>query len=273
MSTTRSPVKSSPRSPAGMVLSRVAKPSRLQEKVLMTFELTSLFRKRARKCSLNGNQSFLRMQESCLCDAFKLDPNSVPVKREFVFHHLMSAVMGFDYVPCDAPDAPKSVKFEGVTKDAKEAALEIINREPDDGRARMLAATAYFFIPELDLFEKEAELAIKDAPCDPQVLAILGALLGNHGNWPRGVRLVERANELNPRAAEGWYELTMYLNYYLQDHDYERALAMIRESPDFQKGRILRILRLSCNLRQTGRSRHQMHRSKPRRSLAQNTRE
>ena len=65
MSTTRSPVKSSPRSPAGMVLSRVAKPSRLQEGVPMTFKLTSLFRKRARKCSLNGNQNFLRMQESC----------------------------------------------------------------------------------------------------------------------------------------------------------------------------------------------------------------
>jgi adenylate cyclase len=170
-----------------------------------------------------------------LCDAFKLDPKSVPVKREFAFHHLMSAVMAYDYIPCDAPDAPKSVKFEGVMKDTKEAALEIINREPDDGRARMLAATAYFFIPELDLFENEAEHAIKDAPCDPQVLAVLGALIGNHGNWPRGVMLVERANELNPRAAEGWYESTMYLSYYLQDHDYERALAMIRQSPDFQK--------------------------------------
>jgi class 3 adenylate cyclase/TolB-like protein/tetratricopeptide (TPR) repeat protein len=172
-----------------------------------------------------------------LCLAFKDDPNSVPVKRELAFHHLMSVVMGFAYVQCD-PDAPKSVEFEDVAKDAKEAALEIINREPDDGRARMLAATAYFFIPELDLFEKEAEQAIKDAPCDPQVLAILGALLGNHGNWPRGVMLVERANELNPRAAEGWYQSTMYLNYYLQDHDYERALAKIRESPDFQKGTI-----------------------------------
>ena len=117
----------------------------------------------------------------------------------------------------------------------------------------MLAATAYFFIPELDLFENEAEQAIKDAPCDPQVLAILGALIGNHGNWPRGVMLVERANELNPRAAQGWYESTMYLNYYLQDHDYERALEMIRQSPDFQKGTLLRILRLSCNLRQTRR--------------------
>jgi tetratricopeptide (TPR) repeat protein len=171
-----------------------------------------------------------------LCDAFKLDPNSVPVKREFAFHRLMSVVMGFGYVPCDAPDAPKSVEFAKVMQETKEAALEILTHDDDDGRARMLAATADFFIPKLDFFVKEAEDAIKDAPCDPQILAVLGALIGNHGDWPRGVRLVERANELNSQAALGWYQSTMYLNYYLQDHDYERALGMIRENPDFQKG-------------------------------------
>ncbi len=171
-----------------------------------------------------------------LCKALKLDPNNVQVKREVAFHHLMSVVMEFEYTPCDAPEAPKSVEFEDVMKETREAALEMVDRDQNDGRAHMLAATAYFFIGELDHFNEEAEHAITDAPCDAQVLAVLGALIGNQGNWPRGVRLVERAHELNPRGAKGWYESTLYLNYYLRDHDYKSALAMIRQNPDFQEG-------------------------------------
>jgi adenylate cyclase len=157
-----------------------------------------------------------------LHQALKLDPNSGPARREMAWYDLMGAVFSIDAQP---------VSLEKITADA----LDAVKLEPDDGRARMVAASAYFFAKQLKLFDYEATQAIKDAPCDPEILAVLGALLGNSGQWSRAVRLVEKANALNAEAAVGWYQSTVYLNDYLHG-DYESALDMIRQSPDFQNG-------------------------------------
>jgi len=156
-----------------------------------------------------------------LGQALDLNPDSGPARRELAWYDLMGAVFGVDAQPVSLQKIPAN-------------ALEAVQLDPEDGRARMVAAAAYFFTKRLNLFEEEAAQAIKDAPCDPEVLAVLGGLLGNIGQWSRGVWLVQRANTLNSAAAQGWYQSTMYLNYYLHG-DYERALVMIRQSPDFQQ--------------------------------------
>jgi adenylate cyclase len=157
--------------------------------------------------------------EGLLSRAIELDPNNGPARRERAWYALMGSVFGVD----QKPESQQEIAADAVGA---------VKLEPDDGRARMVAASVYFFAQQLKQFEEEANQAIKDAPCDPEVLAVLGALIGNTGQWQRGVELVEKANALNPDAAEGWYHSTIYLNDYMNG-DYESALDMIKQSPDF----------------------------------------
>ena len=103
--------------------------------------------------------------------------------------------------------------------------------DPSDGRAHMVAAAAYYFNNQLDLFEHEARQAMALAPYDAESLATIAYMTATSGDWPRGVALAEKANALNADAAAGWYHATLYLNYYLTG-DYERALELIRQDPN-----------------------------------------
>jgi tetratricopeptide (TPR) repeat protein len=103
--------------------------------------------------------------------------------------------------------------------------------DPSDGRPHMVAAAAYYFNKQLDLFEHEAQQAMALTPYDAESLAIIAYMTATSGDWPRGVALAEKANALNADAAAGWYHATLYLNYYLTG-DYERALELIRQAPD-----------------------------------------
>ena len=85
-------------------------------------------------------------------------------------------------------------------------AAKAVQLDPADARAHMVAATAYFFNKQLDLFEREAEQAIALAPYDGEILAVLGYLIASSGQWERGVALAEKANALNADAAIGWYQ-------------------------------------------------------------------
>jgi tetratricopeptide (TPR) repeat protein len=85
----------------------------------------------------------------------------------------------------------------------------------------------------LDLFEHEAQQAMALAPYDAEILATLGAMIADTGQWQRGVALVKKAHALNAHAAVGWYEGTMYYDYYLKG-EYERALEFRRQHPDQQ---------------------------------------
>ena len=67
----------------------------------------------------------------------------------------------------------------------------------------MVAASAYFYNGQLDLFEQEAQAAMTLDPYDAEILAIFGYMVAISGQWQRGVALAQKANELNPDTAAG----------------------------------------------------------------------
>jgi class 3 adenylate cyclase/TolB-like protein/tetratricopeptide (TPR) repeat protein len=159
---------------------------------------------------------------AALKEAIAKDPSDPKARREWAWFSVLGWVFGVDY-----PPVPQK---EIITQ-----AIKAVQLDPADARAHMVAAFAYFFTKQLDLFEYEAEQALTLAPYDAEIQAMLGALIANMGQWQRGVALVEKANALNSDAAQGWYHSTMYLNDYLNG-DYKSALDLIRQNPDFQSG-------------------------------------
>ena len=73
-------------------------------------------------------------------------------------------------------------------------ATKAVQLDPADARARMVAASAYFFTKQLDLFEHEAEQAMALAPYDAEILATLACMISSAGDHQRGVALAEKAN-------------------------------------------------------------------------------
>ena len=159
---------------------------------------------------------------AALKEAIAKDPSDPKAHREWAWFSVLGWVFGVD----DPPVPPKEITAE---------AIKAVQLDPADARSHTVAAFAYFYTKQLDLFEYEAQQALALAPHDPELQAYLGALIANMGQWQRGVALVEKANALNSDAAQGWYHSTMYLNDYLNG-DYKSALEMIRLSPDFQSG-------------------------------------
>ena len=153
-----------------------------------------------------------------LRQAIALDPLNARARRELAWLAVIGWVFRFDETP---------VPPQEITAQATKA----VQLDPADARARMVAASAYFFNKQLDLFEHEAQQAMELAPYDAEILATLGYMIAISGQWQRGVALVKKANALNADAAIGWYHETMYYDYYLNG-DYERALEIRRQDPD-----------------------------------------
>ena len=153
-----------------------------------------------------------------LRQAIALDPESARARREVAWLAVSGLISGLDKPP---------VPPQEIVAQASQAVL----LDPSDGRAHMVAAAAYYFNKQLDLFEHEAQQAMALAPYDAESLAILAYMTATSGDWPRGVALAEKANALNADAAAGWSHATLYLNYYLTG-DYERALEHIRQDPN-----------------------------------------
>jgi TolB-like protein/class 3 adenylate cyclase/tetratricopeptide (TPR) repeat protein len=150
--------------------------------------------------------------------AVALDPESARARRELAYLAVLGWVFRFD----ETPLPPQEITAQ---------AAKAVQLDPADARAHMVAASAYFFTKQLDLFEREAEQAMALAPYDGEILATVGFLIASSGQWQRGVALAKKANELNADAAIGWYHAAMYYDYYLQG-DYERALEFRRLHPD-----------------------------------------
>ena len=155
-----------------------------------------------------------------LRQAIALDPLNARARRELAYLAVIGWVFRFD----DKPLPPQEITAQ---------AAKAVQLDPADARARMVAASAYFFTKQLDLFEREAQQAIALAPYDGEILATVGHLIASSGQWQRGVALAKKANELNADAAIGWYHAAMYYDYYLQG-DYERALEFRRLHIDQQ---------------------------------------
>ena len=214
-------VESSLRSPAGTVLLRLPKSSRLGEKAPSRSRPTTFFSARTLPAMGLDLENF-GTARAALKEAIAKDPSDPKARREWAWFSVLGWVFGVDY-----PPVPQ--------KEIVAQAIKAVQLDPADARAHKVAAFAYFFTKQLDLFEYEAQQALALAPYDAELQAMLGALIANMGQWQRGVALVERANALNSDAAQGWYHSTMYLNDYFNG-DYKSALDLIGQSPDFQSG-------------------------------------
>ena len=141
------------------------------------------------------NRKTFRSARDMLLQAIALDPVNARARRELAYLAVIGWVFRFD----ETPVPPQEITA---------LATKAVQLDPADARARMVAATAYFFNKQLDLFEREAQQALALAPYDGEILAVLGYLIASSGQWERGVALVQKANALNADAAIGWYQVS-----------------------------------------------------------------
>ena len=130
--------------------------------------------------------------------------------------------MGWVFRLDETPVSPEEITAQ---------ATKAVELDPADARARMVAASAYFFTKQLDLFAREADQALALAPYDAEIIAVLACMISSAGDHERGVALAEKANALNADAATGWYHSTVYTAAYLKG-DYDRALEVARQDQD-----------------------------------------
>lgn len=156
--------------------------------------------------------------EGLLRQAISLDPTNEQARRELAWF----GVMGWIF-QLDDPPVPQD---EIVAQAAKAVQLD-----PQDARARLVAASAYFFTKNLDLFAHEADEAMALAPYDAEIIVSLACMISAAGDHERGVALAEKANALNSDAAMGWYHSTVYTAAYLKG-DYRRALEVAKQDQD-----------------------------------------
>jgi len=153
-----------------------------------------------------------------LLQAVSLDPTYARAHRELAYVAAIGWVFRFDATPLP-------------TEEIVAQAVKAVQLDPADSRAHMVAAFAFFFAHQLDLFEREVEQALNLAPYDGELIATLGFLVAQTGQWDRGVALAEKANALNADAAIGWYHATIYYDRYLKG-DYVTALEFRRLHAD-----------------------------------------
>ena len=166
------------------------------------------------------NRENFRSAKEFLRKAIALDPANARAIREAAWIATIGRAFRLD----ETPTPPEEIIAQ---------ANKAVQLDPSDARARMVAASAYFYNGQLDLFEQEAQAARALDPYDADILATFGYMIAISGQWQRGVTLVTKANALNADAAAGWYHVTMYLDYYLHG-DYKRALELIRQDPGRQ---------------------------------------
>ena len=166
-----------------------------------------------------SHETFARRKNCCAKRSRSIRLNA-RARRELAYLAVIGWVFRFD----EPPVPPQEITAQ---------AAKAVQLDPADARAQMVAASAYFFTKQLDLFEREAQQAMALAPYDAEILATLGCMIADLGQWERGVALAEKANALNADAAIGWYHDTLYYDYYLKG-DYERALEFRRLHPDQQ---------------------------------------
>jgi adenylate cyclase len=158
-----------------------------------------------------------RAMRQLLERAVALDPNYARARQEYAWLTLRGWAQRQD----DAP-AP----FDQLLANA----IRPVQLDPTDAFAHRTAAWGYFFDHQLDLFEREADLAFRLAPYTADIFAQLGMLIAITGQWERGVGLVEKARALNAASAAGFYHTTLFYSFYLKG-DYRKALEAIRQHP------------------------------------------
>jgi adenylate cyclase len=128
------------------------------------------------------HESFSKARQF-LRQAIALDPENARARRETAWLAVVGLISRLD----ETPVPPREIVAQ---------ASKAVQLDPSDGRSHMVAAAAYYFNKQLDLFEHEAQQAIALAPFDAESLATLAYMTATSGDWPRGVALAEKANAL-----------------------------------------------------------------------------
>ena len=90
-----------------------------------------------------------------LRQAIALDPLNARARRELDYLAVIGWVFRFD----KTPEPPQNMAVQ---------AAKAVRLDPADARAHMVAASAYFFNKQFELFECEAQQAIELAPYDAE---------------------------------------------------------------------------------------------------------
>ena len=163
------------------------------------------------------NKEGYRQAKAQLQKALELDPRYAAARQQYAWLMLMGWV--FRLEPAPAP--PEEVK---------QNAIRAVELDPADPLAHRTAAFGYYFDKQMELFEREATIALNLAPNNPEVLASLGFLIAVHGHWERGVRLVVKSHDLNPVSASGWYNSALFYDFYRRGL-YAKALDILKVHP------------------------------------------
>jgi adenylate cyclase len=158
--------------------------------------------------------------------AITLDPHYARARQEYAYLMLLGWILGWEPTP-RPPD------------ELKRNALEALRLDPSDPLAHRTAAFAYFYDHDLAAFDREARTALEMSPNDARMLGELGFLYAVSGQWDRGVALVTKGYNLNPRAVGGWYQAALFYDFYRKGK-YREALEIIKQHPNKESSRISR---------------------------------
>jgi tetratricopeptide (TPR) repeat protein len=99
-------------------------------------------------------------------------------------------------------------------------ARRAVEADPASQMAHFSLAQAYFHSQNVGAFRAAAKRALELNRRSTDTMAMVGIMLGYSGDWEKGVGLVRRAMELNPRHP-GWYRFSPFMNAYRQGRDAE----------------------------------------------------
>jgi TolB-like protein/lipopolysaccharide biosynthesis regulator YciM len=103
------------------------------------------------------------------------------------------------------------------------AAHRAVAAAPTSDVAQTVLANVLFFKQDFLAFRPTAERALALNPMSASTTASLGMMIAYAGDWENGLRVVERAKQLNPHHP-GWYHLPAFYDAYRR-RDYSGALA------------------------------------------------
>ena len=163
------------------------------------------------------NKEGYRNAKAQLQKALELDPEYAAARQQYAWLMLMGWIFRLERTP--APPA-----------EVRQNAIRAVELDPADPLAHRTAAFGYYFDKQIELFEREATVALNLAPNNPEVLSTLGFLIASRGQWERGVKLAIKAHELNPVSASGWYNSALYYDFYRRGL-YTKALEILKVHP------------------------------------------
>jgi len=163
-----------------------------------------------------SKEGFLRSKEH-LRRAIELAPAYARPRQEYAWMMILAWL--FRFAEATLP-----------RRELKQNAVKAVQLDPAEPLAHRTAAFAYFFEKEMDFFESEARSALDLAPNNAEILAQLGTLIGLKGQWDRGVALAEKAMNVNPTSAGGWYHTLLHYDLYRKKL-YKEALDIVKSHP------------------------------------------